>query len=33
MGKGTTIYPVSMVRGFVPANSIYKSKDEIVEKK
>ncbi len=33
VGKGTTIYPVSMVRGFVPANSIYKSKDEIVEKK
>ncbi|MBE5926656.1 MAG: UDP-N-acetylglucosamine pyrophosphorylase [Lachnospiraceae bacterium] len=31
IGKGSHIYPLSMVRGFVPANSIYKSKSEIVE--
>ena len=32
IGKNTTIYPVSMVRGYVPENSIYKSKDNIVKK-
>ena len=31
VGKGSHIYPLSMVRGYVPANSIYKSKSEIVE--
>ncbi len=31
IGKGSHVYPLSMVRGFVPANSIYKSKNEIVE--
>lgn len=31
IGRGTQIYPLSMVRGFVPAKSIYKSKNEIVE--
>jgi UDP-N-acetylglucosamine diphosphorylase / glucose-1-phosphate thymidylyltransferase / UDP-N-acetylgalactosamine diphosphorylase / glucosamine-1-phosphate N-acetyltransferase / galactosamine-1-phosphate N-acetyltransferase len=30
-GKGCHIYPLSMVRGFVPANSIYKKQGEIVE--
>ena len=33
IGKNTNIYPLSSVRGVVPANSIYKSKNEIVEKK
>lgn len=30
-GKGCHIYPLSMVRGFVPADSIYKKQGEIVE--
>lgn len=33
IGKNTNIYPLSMVRGFVPANSIYKRRGEIAEKK
>jgi len=32
VGRQTTVYPLSMVRGFVPADSIYKEKGEIVEK-
>lgn len=32
IGKDTNIYPLSMVRGFVPAGSIYKNRNEIVEK-
>lgn len=32
IGRGSNIYPTSMVRGFVPANSIYKTKTEISEK-
>lgn len=32
VGRATNIYPTSMVRGFVPANSIYKTKTEIAEK-
>lgn len=32
IGKNTTVYPVSMVRGYVPENSIYKFRDDIVEK-
>ena len=32
VGRGATIYPLSSVRGFVPAHSIYKSRGEIVEK-
>lgn len=32
VGKNTNIYPLSMVRGYIPSNSIYKSRDEIVEK-
>jgi len=32
VGSGTNIYPLSMVRGFVHANSIYKKQGEIVEK-
>jgi len=32
IGSHTNIYPLSMVRGFVPANSIYKKKGDIVQK-
>ena len=32
IGKNTNIYPLSSVRGVVPKNSIYKNKNEIVEK-
>jgi len=32
IGKNSNIYPTSMVRGFVPADSIYKTKTEIAEK-
>lgn len=32
VGKDTNIYPLSMVREFVPANSIYKKRGEVVEK-
>lgn len=32
VGKNTNIYPLSMVRGFVNSNSIYKNCGEIVEK-
>lgn len=32
VGKNTNIYPLSMVRGYVAENCIYKNRDEIVEK-
>ena len=32
VGKNSSIYPVSCVRGVVPENSIYKDKEHIVEK-
>ena len=32
IGKNSNIYPLSSVRGVVPENSIYKCKNEIVEK-
>lgn len=32
IGKKSNIYPLSSVRGVVPKNSIYKNKNEIVEK-
>ncbi len=32
VGRNSNIYPLSMVRGVVPANSIYKKKNDIVEK-
>lgn len=32
IGRNTNIYPLSPVRGCVPANSIYKNKDEVVAK-
>ncbi len=33
IGRCTNIYPVSRVRGVIPANSIYKGADDIVDKK
>lgn len=33
IGRNSNVYPLSMVRGVVPANSIYKEKGQIVEKK
>lgn len=33
IGSHSNVYPLSMVRGYVPANSIYKKANEIVEKK
>lgn len=33
IGRNTNIYPLSSVRGVIPANSIYKCKSEIVEKR
>ena len=32
IGSGSTVYPLSMVRGTIPANSIYKKQGEIAEK-
>lgn len=32
IGRNSNVYPLSMVRGVVPANSIYKKKGEIVTK-
>ena len=32
VGRNTNIYPLSMVRGYVPENSIYKKKGEVAEK-
>ncbi len=32
VGKNTNVYPLSMVRGYVPQNCIYKSRGEVVEK-
>ncbi|MBR3893761.1 MAG: UDP-N-acetylglucosamine pyrophosphorylase [Clostridia bacterium] len=32
IGVCSNVYPLSSVRGFVPANSIYKSRDQIVRK-
>ena len=32
IGRNTNVYPLSMVRGVVPANSIYKKKNDIAEK-
>lgn len=33
IGKNSSVYPVSSVRGVIPENSIYKTKDDIVSKK
>ena len=32
IGRHSNVYPLSMVRGVVPANSIYKKKGEVVGK-
>ena len=32
VGRDTNIYPTSNVRGFIPANSIYKSQNNIIKK-
>ena len=32
VGRNTNIYPLSMVRGYVPENSIYKKKGKVAEK-
>jgi acetyltransferase-like isoleucine patch superfamily enzyme len=33
VGRGTTVYPVSSVRGVIPGNSIYKKTGDIACKK
>ena len=33
IGQKTNVYPLSMVRGYVPAKSIYKKRGEVVEKR
>ncbi len=33
IGKNSNVYPLSNVRGVIPANSIYKGKGEIIEKR
>lgn len=33
IGRNSNVYPLSMVRGVVPTNSIYKEKGQVVEKK
>lgn len=33
IGRNTNVYPLSMVRGFIPANSIYKRLGEVAEKR
>ena len=33
IGRGSNVYPLSRVRGYVPENSIYKSAKDIVTKK
>ena len=33
LGRGAQVYPTSCVRGFIPANSIYKKQGEVVLKR
>ncbi|MBQ8203885.1 MAG: UDP-N-acetylglucosamine pyrophosphorylase [Clostridia bacterium] len=33
IGKNTNVYPLSSVRGFIPANRIYKNSGEVAEKR
>ena len=33
IGSGSTVYPLSMVRGYVPAGSIYKKAGEVINKR
>ncbi|MBO4888673.1 MAG: UDP-N-acetylglucosamine pyrophosphorylase, partial [Firmicutes bacterium] len=32
IGRNSNVYPLSRVRGIIPADSIYKDEDDIVEK-
>lgn len=32
IGRGAVVYPLSMVRGYIPEESIYKNKNEVVKK-
>ena len=32
VGRSTNIYPTSCVRGYIPANSIYKDSSNIIKK-
>ena len=32
IGQNTNVYPLSLVRGVIPTNSIYKKQNEIIEK-
>ena len=32
VGRNTTIYPLSRVRGVIPSDSIFKSEDKIINK-
>ena len=32
IGRHSTVYPTSMIRGFVPSNSIYKSRDKVIKR-
>ena len=32
IGRNTNVYPLSMVRGVIPADSIYKKQGEVVTK-
>jgi len=33
IGKNSNVYPLSMVRGFIPPNSIYKKQGEVAVKR
>ena len=33
IGSNTNVYPLSMIRGYIPKGSIYKKQGDIVEKK
>ena len=33
IGRGTSVYPLSFVRGYVEANSIYKKQGEVVTRR
>jgi len=33
IGRNSVIYPLSMVRGFVPASSIYKKQGEVISRR
>lgn len=33
IGSNTNVYPLSMIRGYIPKGSIYKKQGDIVEKR